>query len=128
MFSDTGTPYSAYAVIGSCVLAQPGQIAEVAFLVTDAAKVGTPISLGFLADEALPYYTGPIEILKNWESDPPNLPTSKSLYSQRFYLADMKDMSATMRHCQIQVIFNPYDTVQNELLALTIFGAYSQEL
>lgn len=128
VFADNGTPYSAYAVVGSAVLTQPGQVAQVAHIVTDCVHVGSPISIGILVDEALPYYTGPIDILKNWETDPPNLPTSKSFYSQRFYLSDEPDVLATMRHCQIVVQFSPADTVMNELLTLTLFGAYSQEL
>lgn len=128
LFTDNGTPYSAYAVVGSAVLTQPGQVAQVAHIVTDCVKIGSPLSLGILVDEALPYYTGPIDILKNWESDPPNLPTSRSFYSQRFYLSDQDNVLATMRHCQVQVNFSPADTVQNELLTMTIFGTYSQEL
>ena len=126
-FSDNGVAYPAHATIGSIVLVQPGQVAEVAHIVTESARVGSPITLGFLTDEALPYYTGPIEILKNWVSDPPNLKESTSLYSQRFYLIDEKDNAPVMRHCQIVIIFNPNDVVQNELLTLTIFGASLQE-
>lgn len=128
VYADNGTPYSAYAVVGSAVLTQPGQVAQVAHIVTDSVRVGSPISLGVLIDEALPYYTGPIDILKNWESDPPNLPTSKSFYSQRFYLSDNENVLATLRHMQIQVIFSPADTVMNELLTMTVFGTYLQEL
>jgi len=128
VFSDNGSPYSAYAVVGSAVLTQPGQVAQVAHIVTDSVRIGSPISIGILVDEALPYYTGPIDILKNWEPDPPNLPTSKSFYSQRFYLSDEPNVLATMRHCQLQIIFSPADTVQNELLTLTLFGTYLQEL
>lgn len=128
VYADNGTPYSAYAVVGSAVLTQPGQVAQVAHIVTDSVKVGGPISLGVLIDEALPYYTGPIDILKNWETDPPNLPTSKSLYSQRFYLSDNPDVLATMRHMQVQIIFSPADAVMNELLTMTVFGTYLQEL
>ena len=129
VFTDNGTTYPAQATIGSLVLAQPGQVAEVAYVVTDAVKTGTPVALGFLIDEALPYYTGPIDIIKEYKSDPPNLTPSTSLYSQRFYLDELKNgEGAVMRHMQIQIIFSPYDSVQNELLTLTIFGCYSQEL
>jgi hypothetical protein len=129
VFTDNGTTYPANATIGSLVLAQPGQVAEVAHIVCESAKVGAPVELGFLTDEAFPYYTGPIDILKEWTSDPPNLSPSQSLYSQRFYLANIDDDdAAVMRHCQIQIIFSPYDTVQNEMLTLTVFGAYSQEV
>lgn len=126
-FADNGTAYPANAVVGSAVLTQPGQVATVAHITTDAVKIGSPISLGILVDEALPYYTGPIDILTNWVSDPPNLSASNSLWSQRFYLSDSPEVLAAMRHCQIQILFNPFDIVQNELFTLTIFGAYNQE-
>ncbi len=128
VFSDNGVAYPAQATIGSLVLTQPGQVAEIPFIVTDSVKTGTPLTLGFLGDEALPYYTGPIDILKRWVTDPPNFPVSNSLYSQRFYLSELEDEAAAVRHCQIQIIFSPFDTVQNELLTLTIFGAFSQEI
>ena len=128
MFSDNGTPYPANVVIGSIVLTQPGQVALVDHITLDAIKVGTPITLGVLVDEAIPYYTGPIDILKRWEFDPINLEQSNSLYSQRFYLSELENESAVMRHMQIQIIFNPYDTVQNEVSTITVFGAYNQEL
>ena len=129
VFTDNGTSYPANAVIGSIVLAQPGQVAEVAHIVTDAVKVGTPLQIGFLADEALPYYTGAFDVLKEWTSDPPELTPSRSLYSQRFYLCNTDDHSeAVMRHCQVKIIFSSTDSVQNELLTMTIFGCYSQEV
>ena len=129
VFTDNGTAYPANATIGSVVLAQPGQVAEVAHIVTDSVKIGAPLSIGLLIDEALPYYTGPIDILKEWESDPPNLSPSQSLYSQRFYLANaQEDEAAVMRHLQVQIIFSPYDTVANELLSMTVFGSFSQEI
>jgi hypothetical protein len=128
-FTDNGTPYPANATIGSIVLAQPGQIAEVAHIVTEAVKVGAPLALGLLIDEALPYYTGPIDILTEWVNDPPNFVKSRSLYSQRFWLDTLtgESHSAAMRHMQVQIIFSPTDTVKNELLTFSIFGAYSTE-
>ena len=127
VYADNGTAYSSNAMVGSAVLTQPGQVAQVAHIVTDAVNIGSPLVLGLLIDEALPYYQGPIDILKDFVTDPPNLPTSKSFYSQRFYLSDNPEVLTTMRHCQVQIIFNPTDTVMNELLTLTLFGAYSQE-
>lgn len=128
VFADNGVSYPANAMVGSAVLAQPGQVAVVDHITTQAVRVGTPVSIGVLVDEALPYYTGPIDILEDWVSDPPNLKESKSLYKQRFYLAETEEEAAVMLSLQIQIIFNPYDTVQNELLTLTVFGAYNQEI
>jgi hypothetical protein len=128
VFTDDGVPYPANVTVGSAVLAQPGQIAEVAFITTEAVRIGTPLTLGILVDEALPYYTGPIDLLQHWEPDPTTLRPSRSLYAQRFYLDELEQSAAAMRHCQIQVIFSPYDTVMNEVFTLTIFGGFLQEL
>jgi len=69
---DNGVSYPANAVIGSAVLAQPGQVAVVSYIVTDSAPFGTPLTLGVLMDEALPYYTGTFDILK--ENVPETIP------------------------------------------------------
>jgi hypothetical protein len=123
---DGGVSYPANAVMGSCVLAQPGQIAVVPFITVESVGIGTPVVLGVLIDEALPYYTGPFNILKLWENDPPNLKPSISLPSQRFYLADDSDYAAAMRHMQIQINWAA-ENFPNELLTVTIFGGYLQE-
>ena len=57
VYSDNGTAYPAWAVLGSLVLAQPGQLAMVESLTTDSVAIGTPISLGVQLDE-ISSYTG----------------------------------------------------------------------
>jgi hypothetical protein len=123
---DNGMSYPANAVIGSAVLAQPGQVAVVSFIVTDSVNVGgTPLTLGVLIDEALPYFTGSFDILKEYVADPPTLAPSRSIPSQRFYLSD-NDSGAVCRHIQMKVIWAT-ENAPNELLTLTVFGAYFQE-
>jgi hypothetical protein len=121
-----GTPYIAYGVIGSIVLANPGQIAKIAHITTVCVRTGSPLVLGLILNEALPYYQGSFDILKHWESDPPGLPESKSFYRQRFYLAEDEDTSAYCMDLQVMVQF-PAEAAQNELQALTIYGAYEVE-
>ena len=122
-----GTTYSAYAVFGSYVLAHPGQIAQVAFVTTDSVRVGSPLTLGLLIDEALPYYTQSFEILKDWTPDPPGLPVSKSFYGQRFYLSELPDSAAACRHLQVMIQW-PAEAAPNELQTFTIFGCFVQEM
>jgi hypothetical protein len=126
--ADNGSPYPAYAIVGSAVLAQPGQVAIISFVHCDSIKTGTPMTLGIILDEAIPYYTGAFNILKRWENDPPNLKSSKSLYSQRFYLSELtgEDEEAACRHCQIKVQWAE-ENAANELITLTIFGGFMQE-
>lgn len=121
-----GTKYPAFAVIGSVVLASPGQVAKIAFITTESVRVGSPLTIGVIIDEALPYYTGSFDILKTWVNDPPNLPPSKSILAQRFYLAENTLDAAYCRHLQILVQWPP-EAAQNELQTLTIFGAYEVE-
>jgi len=128
VFSDNGVAYDSWATVGSAVLVQPGQLALVMFVATDSVKIGRPLELGVLMDEAYPYYKGPVEVLKAWEPDPVNiLPASTSILGQRFYLDNLREKAAVCRHMQIQIRFGDTDTVQNELLSMTIFGGYIPE-
>jgi hypothetical protein len=127
VFQDNSSSYAAWAVIGSAMLAQPGQVALVSFITTDSVRTGTPMVLGILIDEAWPYFNGSFELLKDWTNDPPGLHESKSIIGQRFYLSDSEDHSAACRHMQMQINWST-ENAANELLSLTIFGAYNQEL
>lgn len=122
---DNGSMYESNAVLGSMVLAQPGQVAAVSFITTEAVRIGTPIVIGTIFDEALPYYTGPFDVLKHSVNDPPTLKPSKSLIAQRFYMSDSNE-PAVCRHMQVKVDFGK-QAVQNEILTLTVFGAFFQE-
>lgn len=124
-WQDNGTSYAAWSVIGSAVLAQPGQVAVVGFITTESVRTGTPLSLGVIFDEALPYYTGPWNILKNWVRDPPGLAQSTSFYAQRFFMSESHE-PAVCRHMQIKVVWNE-ENYQNELQSLTLYGAFEQE-
>lgn len=121
-----GTAYPAYAVFGSYVLVAPGQVALVSFFTTDSVNVGSPLILGVLLDEALPYYTGSFEMLKVWVTDPPGLPPSKSILGQRFYMSEDTDAAAACRHIQVMIQW-PAEAAANELQSFTIFGAFRQE-
>jgi hypothetical protein len=97
----------------------------VSFITTESVRTGTPLTLGVLIDEALPYYKGPVDQLKEWENDPPGLKESRSFFGQRFYLAEM-DSEAACRHMQVIVQWAE-ENAQNELISMTIFGGYFQE-
>jgi hypothetical protein len=123
-----GSTYSAYGVFGSYVCAHPGQIAMINFITTDQVNVGSPLILGVIFDEALPYYEGSFDIIKNWVTDPPNLPESSSILGQRFYMSEAGDgdTAAMCRHCQILIQW-PAEAALNELQSFTIFGSFGQE-
>lgn len=123
--TDNVVPYKANAVIGSLVLAQPGQLALVESLTTDSVAIGTPISLAVQLDEIAPLSSGYFETLSDYVPDPTELSPSNSVYAQRFYLSQTQQ-PAVCRHLQIEVDFGS-DTVQNELLSMTLFGGFEQE-
>jgi hypothetical protein len=121
-----GVPYPAYAVFGSFVLATPGQVAKIASITTDSVNVGTPLSIGVIIDEALPYFKGSFDMIKRWEFDPPCLKPSKSFYQQRFYLSDNDEEAAYCRHFQLMVQFAP-ENAPSELIGFSVYGAYEIE-
>jgi hypothetical protein len=82
--------------------------------------------IGLLIDEALPYFKGSFDILKNWTYDPPCLKPSKSILSQRFYLAENEEDAAYCRHLQLMCQW-PAEAAQNELQSFTLWGAYEIE-
>jgi hypothetical protein len=108
-------------------LANPGQIAKIAFVTTTCVKTGSPVVLGLILNEARPYYKGSFDIIKRWVPDPPNLPPSKSFYQQRFYVAEDHETPAYCMHLQVMLQF-PAEAAQNEVQTFCIFGAYEVEV
>lgn len=121
-----GTTYQAFAVFGSYLLAEPGQVAVINSISTKSVNVGTPLTIGVIVDEALPYYKGSFHILKNWTNDPPNLPQSKSITSQRFYLSDDSTESSYCDHFQLLVQWSA-EAALNELVSFAVFGKFQVE-
>ena len=124
-FQDNGTSYTWFATVGSHVLANPGQLAEVAFITTDSAATGNKVSMSVILDEAVPLYTGPFEEINEYVEDPPTLPASTSIYSQRFYLS-LTQEPAVCRSMQYKVSYAA-GASKEELWTTTIWGAILQE-
>jgi len=119
--ADNGTAYPAWFSIGSLVFAQPGQIAELAFITTDSVAIGVPLSLSVLLDEI----SGNFENLPDWEPDPPKLEPSLTTFGQRFYLLN-GDNPALCRHAQIRIDW-AIENQPSELLSVTVFGGFVSE-
>ena len=100
----------------------------ISFITTDIVNTGSPCIIGLIFDEALPYYTGSFDILKNWVSDPPNLPESSSILGQRFYMSETGDgdTAAMCRHFQLMIQFPP-EAALNEIQSFTVFGSFAQQ-
>lgn len=123
---DNGTNYASWAIIGSNVLAHPGQIAEIGFLHLDAKRNGSIPVLGVLIGEIYGFPgCPPISNLTKVVNDPPRQPEVKSSYTKRYYLSQTGE-PAWCRHMQVLVSFGTENAL-NELMSLTIFGAIHLE-
>jgi hypothetical protein len=114
--TDNGVPFKANTTLGSIVLAHPGQLAALAFITIEAMKVGSIASLSVLMGEI----SGDFEPLKRTCQDPPNLPPSDTLYSDRYHFLQSQ-LPAWCRHFQMDIAW-PAEDAPNELLTFTIFG------
>jgi hypothetical protein len=119
-FQDNTSNYTWFATVGSHVLANPGQLAEVGFIATDCVATGTRPSISVLFNEAVPFYTGPFSPINNWTADPPTIAESTSMYAQRFYMSET-GQPAVCRSMQWRIDF-PAENYFNELLSTTIWG------
>ena len=127
-FTDNGTAYAANFTIGSIVLAQPGQAAIMRFLTAEFVKTGTSPTVSVLLNEI----SGTFENISGYiVNDPPYLAAPSSLISNRYYfkqtVAGGAPDPAICRHLQIEVDYGSTDTVQNEILSMTINGAHYAE-
>ena len=123
-FTDNGIAYPAFMTLGSLVLAQPSQIAEVQSVTTELRNVGTIPSISVALDEITPgniIVPATFELLPLSVDDPPILPTSESVMSKRFYLDQAQD-SILCRHMQIQINFVA-EAQPTELLTLSVYGS-----
>jgi hypothetical protein len=121
VFADNGVSYSAFASIGSIVLAQPGQIAEVSSINVELQKVGSIPNIGVLLEEI----SGTFENLVNSVDSPARLKPSSTVYSKRFDLSQGNNPQLC-RHLQVKISWAS-EAFKNELLTLSIFGKLRYE-
>jgi len=119
--TDLGIPYAAHTTFGSIVLAHPGELAALAFFTLESKKIGTRAALSVLLGEIY----GTFEPLGRTRQDPPNLPPSDTLYSDRYHFLQSQ-APAWCRHFQMDIAW-PAEDAANELLTFTIFGQTWQE-
>ena len=139
-FTDNGSAYSSFFTMGNIVLAHSGQMAELGFVEMDFTQIGSQPTVSVILDELSATNGVQFEIISNsFVSDPPKkfgpTATPKTMWMNRYYFdqttpgngGDQTPASAWCKHLQIKVDYGNTDTVQNELLAFTIFGALWQE-
>ncbi len=123
---DVGAVYDSWCIVGSNVLCHPGQLAEIGFIHCEALRVGVTPQISVLLNEIYGYPGCPEFLdLGKYEKDPPKLPESGSLFSNRYYLVQTGKPS-WCRNMMIKISFGKTSTA-NELLSMTIFGALHAE-
>jgi hypothetical protein len=121
--TDTGTPYPMFADIGSIILANPGQLAGLAWITIEAqGNAGKAPAVSVLLNET----SGTYEQIRRTHQDPPNLPPSTSVIANRHSVLQGQK-PVWCRHFRMRLDW-PAEDFDNELLTYTVFGQIWQEL
>lgn len=128
--ADLGTPYTCSAVIGSLVLAQPGQKAPVKFIVIESTHTGGILPIVSVLPEEI---SGSFEQISDYSGnpngksvpDPPNLAPSATIDSWRHSLL-AGNKPAWLRHMQVQIAFAAQNQ-PDEILTMTIASSLEGE-
>lgn len=125
VYTDNGTPYDAYFVMGSITLCHPGQIAILRAIEIDGNSTPT---LSVLLDEI----SGTFKPLSQTVYDPPSLygtTLSPSSYKPlRWYFAQSTTPPNRCRHMQVKVDLGSESTSGDEIYTMTIIGRLMVEL
>jgi len=127
VFTDNGTLYDAFFVMGSIMMCHPGQLALLKFIEMDCSGVSYQPTISYLLNEISGSFTS---MPKTTVFDPPSLYgttiTPQSYSPNRWYFASTGSL-ARARHLQIRVDLG---TTSNgdEIFNLTIFGRLVVEL
>jgi hypothetical protein len=119
--TDNGTLYPCFSDFGNIVLAPPGQVADIDFISIDAPKVGSRACLAVLLGEI----DGEFEPILRTRQDPPLLPPSETLWSDRYSLSQ-SGSPTWCRHFQMRISY-PAEAAFNEIYTYTIFAALWSE-
>jgi hypothetical protein len=115
-YQDDGSSYSAFAVVGTMVLAPPGQLAKIEYILTEVMPVGTYPTISVLLNEI----SGTFVPLPNPVSDPPRLTTSTSLTMKRHHLKSAATpLAEQLRLLQVKITFAT-ENARSELLGLGV--------
>ena len=121
LYSDNGTPYPMQVEYNPIVLAVPGQLAGLAWMTLKCAATGKAPDLGVLLDEI----DGEYEDVPRTRQDPPNLPPSTSLLSNRHSLLQGQK-PVWCQSIKYSLTWGETDT-PDELYSVTILGQIWQE-
>ena len=124
--ADNGANFAApYATLGSMMLAQPGEVAEVDFVSLIAAQTGTAPVAGVLFDEIHATEDTVFDMLEWTSVEPPNLKESETLFMQRFSCLQDGETPKCL-HMQLLVQFAE-ENAASELLLHAVYGTKRSE-
>jgi hypothetical protein len=115
-FTDDGGTYTAYATIGSLVLANPGNVMTIDSVLVERMPVGTSHTLGVLLNEI----SGTFVSLPVTAPDPWQIPAASSITSTRHDLKQApQPLYQGIRHLQIKISFAS-EAAKSEILGLAL--------
>jgi hypothetical protein len=122
VFTDNGSAYESFFVMGGIVTAHPGELSVYGFLECNFAGVGSQPTVSARVGEIDPAsYTA----FTVFVSDPPSVygaaGAPSSYYANRYYFAQTGTLNRG-RFMFIKCDYGNTDTVKNELFDLTIYG------
>ncbi len=117
-FSDGGSAYSAFGIVGSVVLSDSGEppaMVESIFITSNA--VGTTLAVAVLPNEI----SGSFTSLINPVAEPPQLPASSTINMQRWdWKTNTSAKAQLVKHLQVKITMPATDTVKNEVYTLSV--------
>ena len=117
--------YPSYLTIGNIVLCQSGEIAEVAHIALKSMAVGAKPTVSLLFGELASTPAAPFAELEWTANDPPDLPPSQTIYSDR-YTAMQNGVCPLCDNLQLRIDYG-IQGVADELLVHSIYGAHHAE-
>lgn len=123
LFTDDGSAYSAFATVGSLLVAPPRQTASIASVLIQTKVIGTyptvSVMLNEVQDLGSSNFPATFTVLPNPVVDPPQLVGyQKTIYMKRHdFKAAQVPLPGFVQHMQVKVDFGN-DTVGNELYGL----------
>lgn len=123
--ADNGTSYPSWDVKGNIVLCQSGEVAEIAHIALKSTAVGARPVVSILLGEITATASQPFEPLSITSADPPTLPKSTTIYSDR-YTALQNGVCPKCDHFQLKVDYGTQN-YPDELLMFSVYGAKHAE-
>lgn len=123
----SGAPQSfpSYDVKGNIVLCQSGEIAEIAHIGVKSVAVGKRPLVGLLLGEIAPTLAAPFDWLSVSSTDPPVLPPSQTMYSDR-YTALQNGVCPKCDNFQLAIDYG-IQAAADETLTFSVYGAKHAE-